>query len=43
MKYRKDYPNFAMSYLIGWVIYLISFLPGQRKIRKFLRKIFIND
>ena len=43
IRHRKDYPNFTLSYLAGWVIYLISFLPGQRKIRKFLRKIFIND
>ena len=27
IRHRKDYPNFATSYLIGWVIYLISFYP----------------
>jgi len=43
IRHRKDYPNFIISYLGGWIIYLISFLPGQRKIRRFLRNIFINE
>lgn len=39
-RYRKDYPYFYRSYILGWIIYLISFLPFQRKIRSFLRDLW---
>jgi len=39
-RYRKDYPYFYRAYIMGFIIYFISFLPFQRKIRNFLREIF---
>jgi len=39
-KYKKEYPYFYKAYIIGWFIYLISFLPFQREIRDFLRGLF---
>lgn len=39
-KYRKDYPGFYKAYISGWVLFLISFLPFQKKIRSKLRKLY---
>ena len=41
-RYQRDYPNFYKSYLLGWIVYGITFLPFQKKIRIFLRKIFLR-